>query len=668
MIVNHGSGSGSGSDEYDSPMFTTGSTLRLALAGLLVTTILLGVDCEASLDEPSPCDLTFNLLRNLRIDEVSSPTPVLAGSVLGVRGEAFVTDEGCVTHDVMLRGVFDGVQRDVPLRSEVLSPNEISAVITPAAAEIMGSSASINAELRVRYQIVNGGGAFEASLPVSLSLAEAVVPRATSIGVTEVYLNDAVMVSGEGFIGGDEGITEIILDGTFTPTGGSSRRVAGQRVPAEIVDPTVRTRTEFHWSPFIGGFSAGRFTGTLTPENIHAGGFRVTGDPLTVDLPQQETVLFDFADDEFSLGQIVAINGRGFIGREGTSEGTTAIRLEGCFTPYDGREECSRIFDLVGEWIDGTRINYIVTVNSEGQYLRSVDFDVHRGIFHGRATPRLISGSETHEGIGVDLTLTLGPVRQIAWVRFLSGFSDSLELFGLGAVEDELKRRVIERIQQIYHPPDQPENWSNVEFRAEEPEDFYPGGYAILDIGGPDPNNLGLFGYDNTPGKDVGNLRLHDHVGGENALGALDGYGYGGVFVESILFFSSHPPGERPPAAPPADPRFDEVFDSLRFEEVVAGEYPTGAPPVRIAEIEQALWVLSSMIADTAAHEFGHSLGLAQPYGGPEEFHNTIAREGCLMDSGRDRPFVERARLDGNSGAIFCGDNLFYLRDLLPIE
>ncbi len=280
----------------------------------------------------------------------------------------------------------------------------------------------------------------------------------------------------------------------------------------------------------------------------------------------------------------------------------------------------------------------------------------------------LDTGSEHFEGQGQDLTFTLGPVRQVVWVRFLSGFSDSLDLFGLGAVERVVRERIVRRIQEIYQPPGDRDRWINVEVRTEEPEDFYPGGYSVLEIGGPDPNNVGLFGYDNTAGKDVRNLRLHDHIGGANALGALDGYAYGGVFIESLLFWSEDPPGDRPPMAPEPEPRFDDVFGPLRRREVVAGEYPSGADELRIAEIELAINVLANIVGETAAHEIGHSLGLAQPYGHPDDYHNAVARDGCLMDAGRDRPFVERARLDGNPGATFCGENLPYLQDILPMR
>ena len=72
---------------------------------------------------------------------------------------------------------------------------------------------------------------------------------------------------------------------------------------------------------------------------------------------------------------------------------------------------------------------------------------------------------------------------------------------------------------------------------------------------------------DNTPGKDVGNLRLSDSIGGSNAEVQEDGApGYGGVFIESYLWWSSHPELslERPAGAPPVDPLFDEILNGKR--------------------------------------------------------------------------------------------------------
>ena len=56
----------------------------------------------------------------------------------------------------------------------------------------------------------------------------------------------------------------------------------------------------------------------------------------------------------------------------------------------------------------------------------------------------------------------------------------------------------------------------NLELRDELPTDFAL--FSQGELSGPDPNGIGLIGYDNTPGKDEGNLRLYDRIGGVNAL------------------------------------------------------------------------------------------------------------------------------------------------------
>ncbi len=63
---------------------------------------------------------------------------------------------------------------------------------------------------------------------------------------------------------------------------------------------------------------------------------------------------------------------------------------------------------------------------------------------------------------------------------------------------------------------------------------------------------------------------------------------------------------------------------------------------------------------------FGHSLGLAQPFGSRNAFHNTTPIDGCLMDSGQNRPLEERGLLGDNPGTRYCGENLEYLQDILP--
>lgn len=662
----------------------------IAALSMLSTCLALGAGCNGEIDGPSPCDLTYDLLDGLRVDTASHPSPVVGGTRFVIRGESFIAETSCAVPQVSLVGGVGGRRSQVILQAEILSPNDIVGTLPTDAASTLGGPGTFTGELEVRFDTEDQAGQFRAALPVAFELAGSLAPTAMMVEQTQAYLNDELTLQGSGFLDGDvEGVTRVRLDGTYETESGATRSVSGVSVAARLIEPDDRTRASFGWSPLIGGIEPGDFTGTVTVESTHAGGTTTSSIPLSVHITQQETVLFGISDvitgepiDTICLGQNVDVVGRGFIGTtaaEGPDLGTTSFRLEGEFTPClsgpgvplncDQPPQPVRI-ELIGAFSSGAASRYTVTVSNQGGVLHAVDFGAQRGTFVGAVTPVLTLGSERHDGIGLDdMTITLGPVRQVGWVRFLPQFSTSLDYFGLGAVEAEIRRRVVDRMQGFYTPPGEPRSWINVEFRTEEPVDFYAGGYAIIDVGGPDLNRVGLFGYDNTPGKDVGNLRLADHIGGRNAQGELDGYGYGGVFVESMLFWSRHPPaqlGPRPRGAPPADARFDAIFDPVRADEVVAGEWPSGAPPERLAQIEAAIDFLANMIADTTAHEFGHSLGLAQPFGGPRDFHNAIPGEGCLMDAGGDRPLEERARIEGNPGARFCQEELWYLQDILP--
>src|SRR5690606_15779183 len=105
-----------------------------------------------------------------------------------------------------------------------------------------------------------------------------------------------------------------------------------------------------------------------------------------------------------------------------------------------------------------------------------------------------------------------------------------------------------------------------------------------------------------------------------------DGYpGYGGVFIESLMSFSMHPAiGE---SIPGADATFDAVFDPVRPDRgtiVTGADLSAGLPAVgpgdcpasgRAERIACAVRTMGSLIGTTLAHEIGHSLGLANPFG-----------------------------------------------------
>lgn len=260
------------------------------------------------------------------------------------------------------------------------------------------------------------------------------------------------------------------------------------------------------------------------------------------------------------------------------------------------------------------------------------------------------------------VSVTYRPAVQFVRVRYTRGFVRSLELAGLAPATGAIAAASLARMNEHLDP-------ARVIFVDEGAEiPAHSSTVTVLDVSGADPNGLGLFGYDNSPGKDVGNRRMGDRIGGTNARTQADGMpGYGGVFVESFLFWSSTPPPPlvRGPASPDPEPEFDAVVGPFLTEPLRASEWNDPASPRR-AMAERAAELLSNVIAETAAHEVGHALGLANPHLPASGFHRDGAEEGCLMNAGTDRPFHARAALNGEAPATLCGDERAYLLQILP--
>jgi hypothetical protein len=128
-----------------------------------------------------------------------------------------------------------------------------------------------------------------------------------------------------------------------------------------------------------------------------------------------------------------------------------------------------------------------------------------------------------------------------------------------------------------------------------------------------------------------------------------------------------------------ADPAFDKIYDPLRpdqggtavtsedlangtIDELADGSTCPGSD--RRSQIACGVYVMGNLVGGTLAHEIGHSLGLAYPYG--DNFHDNGDRPNRLMDAGGDRPFLERAVLGGQGPGVFCDDEYSYLRMVLP--
>jgi hypothetical protein len=296
----------------------------------------------------------------------------------------------------------------------------------------------------------------------------------------------------------------------------------------------------------------------------------------------------------------------------------------------------------------------------------AIDLRTVTGTFVGTIRPIARYGTQQVVGPAKNVTLGIDPVKQVVHLDFRPSYVESLRRFGLRAVDAAIRARVLAVVRRAYPAV-------NIEFRTEPVTDFAL--FSSVELHGPDPNGQGLFGYDNTPGKDSGNLRLYDRLGGVNAMTQQDGFaGYGGVFIESLMAFSRHPSVGM--SIPGADPLFDRIFDPFRpdkgsialsadvaggLPEVSGGDCPASDRKVRLA---CAVFVMGNLIGGTLAHELGHSLGLANPFG--DGFHDDGDEPNRLMDAGGDRPFPERAELMGQGPALFCADEYDYLRMILP--
>jgi len=575
---------------------------------------------------------------------IDAPRPVIEGSLLRVTGRRFdILGPGAV---LVVEG--EGVEVALPLEHEgeedelfFLSTSELVLRLGPGGHALTGRL----------------DGAFDSEpYPFSIDVADDLPIRLSEAPAGNVHRNELWVVHGDGFLSESEGIVDARFEGTFTLEVGGVTRPVDVLLPVLPAELFARDRGIVRLTTAIGGVEPGTFDGTVTLSSRTASGGASESSTLSVALRFLPPELFGLSPGTVALEQVIFVSGAGFLGGEDEPDELTLIRMEGDFTP-EGGMAVPVAEDLVLEWISGSEVRGVIRAERDGDELVSQLFGVARGRLVGTGVPVVAKGTTEVQGAPVDFSLTLGGMTQVVHLRFLPGFYASLDRFGLGAAQGWIEGMVEARMEDIYGA------WP-VDVRLEEPTDFSPNGYATVEIGGPDPNGVGLFGYDNTPGKDVGNLRLYDSIGGANAETQEDGYpGYGGVFVESLLYFSSHPdlPGRRPPGAPDPDPDFDDIFDPVRRNPATAGEIMGTGDPARSAQVDRALRGLASMVGETAAHELGHSLGLASPHGPRTVFHNPRDEEGCLMDSGGSRPIGERTEQEGFALTRLCGSHPEYL-------
>lgn len=643
--------------------------LRAPLIQLRMASMLaLGVGTLAGCSrlEPGP-RTTDTALVDLELRSVQ-PGVVLPTSRLVVEGDSFV-DNPWGTSFLQFEGVMITDSEESTIRArfqaEFVDFEQLQVELTQ---QTFGEFGSVPARFEgiaaVEVESAVDGRTYRSSaVNAEFEVRQTLTPQLeVATDSLVVFPNDPIEVVGSGLLLEEEGESVAIVEGCFAIASGECRDVGTSELVVEPGEAGGRDGGFFMFAPRIAGIQPGRFEGSVRIENRHRTGEVLSNEARPVVYDLVEPALFGIDTQVASLGRYLTISGAGFVGN---GEGSTALQFVGSFTPRaDGIPiEVDEL--LIPEFVGGRTVRYVVNEDDGISNLLNVRFDA--GTFAGLVTPQIAYQDQRVDGPTVPFSFELEPVRQVVWVRFLPAYKESLRAFGLRAVDGLVRERVFEVIRRDFAT-------LNVEIREEEPADYFL--YAQVDISGPDPNGLGLLGYDNTPGKDTRNERLYDRIGGVNAITQDDGFpGFGGVFIESLFGYSSDPAGFAEPLR--VEEQFDQIFDPFRSDRggspVAAADLTGDVPDIdtndcptqtgdRAVQLACAIYTLGNLVGTTVTHEIGHSLGLADPYG--PTFHNQGDRENRMMDA--DRPFEERAELGGFGPSVFCVEEYEYLREVLP--
>jgi hypothetical protein len=604
-------------------------------------------------------------LEGLSIMQVA-PDTVVPGSKLVVKGASFVDEQwGAAT--LRLVGKAGGQQIDLSWPAKFVDFSTMTVSISAAEIDALGGDIDFAGTVSVEVVATSDGETYKSeAIDQDLSFRRKLTPAPTSVLDGLIFVNDQIEVDGTGFLlGGEEGSSIARVTGCFKADGTTTcTPITAKDIPMVPREELSRLKASFPFAPKIAGIKPGQFIGKVTILNQHAGGAEVLAQPIDVDYTTVTAEVFAAEPPVASLGQYVFVRGGGFVG--GENGALTEIELSGTFNKT-GMNPFPITMYLIPEYVEGRLVRYVL--NTDDELGTSLDLRKETGKFTGKITPIVHYGGVTVRGESTNAAFEIAPVKQVVYLNFSPSYVEGLRDFGLRAVDKRIRDRILAVLARVYEG-------INIEFRTEPVTDFAL--FEEVTLTGVDPNNMGLFGYDNSPGKDNGNVRLYDKLGGVNAVTQQDGYpGYGGVFLRSLMGFSKHP-GSFAKSVPGADPMFDTVFDPFRADRdgtaVTATDLSGNLPPLtagdtcpssgRAAQIQCAIYVLGNLVGGTLAHEIGHSLGLAKPYA--EGFHNGGDAPARLMDSGGDRPFMERAELMGQQGAMFCDDEYTYLREILP--
>ncbi len=532
----------------------------------------------------------------------------------------------------------------------------------------LGPDPTIDFTGNIRIELDDQIGTFGRSYinGVDLKFQSEFPPEMTTVPTNlDAYVNELVPIEGSGFLRPEEGTTWAVVEsGSMTYEDGSSRPVNNARIP---VDFDTRTTGFLPISPAVFGVRLGEFDGRIRFESELNTGETFEGTTHDFAVTLKQTRIETLTPDGGSRGQKISVFGRGFVPTDSNLEVGMYMLFEGTFDfddpelptqTFQGASAFVKVpFRVVSESTIEQDVWYEITENGSLTGLGAAP-----GRFSGSITPVLFDAQTEQVGESWTGTFRVLPTKQIVYLRYLPGFSKALTQYGLQNVEQEVRDRVHYVLSRDY-------TGTHVEFRDSPPGDFID--YTTIEIGGPDPSGLLNFGYDNSfndGGKDIGNLYLADYLGGVNRHSQTAGYlPYGGVFIESFIAFS--------PTLFPDNFGTSESFDAYLgpFMPALGGRpvEPDELEGSRAAAVRTAIELIGNLTGHTASHEIGHSLGLAHfpesVAGFDERFHNDPPGDSLIMDAGSDRPFEERAELDGFGPAKFSDKNMRYLQRVLPL-
>ncbi len=615
------------------------------------------------------------LLDPLTVEAVE-PAEWLLGTRVVLRGTGFIGAEvGTMT--ATIRGRLG--DRDVAVRLDIGAegPERATFVVTEAlwahlvpegmVLDPAGDGVALAGTLvveRTGPRGVSGGASFS----LAVRIVSGLTPTLRTMNPVQVYPGEEVTVEGSGFLLPGEGnldptgmarlgTTWLRLSGRVTGEEGSHVRDLG--VPLIAND---RNRAFFRLTPDLMGLGPFEFEGTAEVRNVFVGqsdSVEIIGNRLDgVVFRMERTRLVALASPLVRRGQVLTFLGNGFLPADGETGTITFFTFTGLERGQGGaavQHAQANPLVFVPDTLEGNTRAHMVLRTLVGPDQRPTGLGARPATLTGVFTPHLVFRNQMVVGEGLQATLEIGRQVQVVWVRFLPTFEDGLDGFGLRAVAEQVKERALAVCAQDYQGV-------SVEFRRDRPEDFVQ--YVTVEVMGRDPNEAGLFGLDNSFGKDVGNLVFDERIGGYDATSDRAGfYPYGGVFVDSFRQFS--PSLAQGVAQEFASEAFDAVFGpvmpALGGKAVTEEEAAGGGTRAHV--IAEAVRVLGNLIGDTISHEVGHVLGLAAVEG---DVHDPGDNPGYIMDAGIFRPFEERAQLPGAFPRVFAPYDRAYLEEILP--